>query len=74
MYHSGVMVEEERGGARRPGLLARLADKERWPRRWWWPHVDPLEVTGGIEQHHRETSETIRRTMLTLIASASSAP
>jgi len=50
------------------GIWARLRDRERWPRKWWWPHVEPITSTDNLDKHHHETSETIRRAMLTLIA------
>ncbi|HVI59941.1 MAG TPA: pentapeptide repeat-containing protein [Luteimonas sp.] len=52
-------------------LLARLARRDRWPRRWWWPPQDrPVstpDTAKDYAERHREISETIRFSMLGLI-------
>ena len=50
------------------GFRARLADRSRWPRYWWAPIYEPVKTAAPEEwkRLHDETSQTIRRTMLTL--------
>jgi FtsH-binding integral membrane protein len=52
-------------------LAARLARRDLWPRRWWWPPQDKPKLSPenaeDYTERHREISETIRFTMLGLI-------
>ncbi len=51
-------------------LHARIADKQKWPRKWWWPASNPFDGEGWKEQwknEHDDISKTIRRTMLALL-------
>ncbi len=42
-------------------LLARLADRHKWPRRWWWPILDELSASDDDwKREHDEVSMTIR--------------
>ena len=50
--------------------LARLTDRQRWPRRWWWPIIDLKKLPASEDdwkREHDEVSTTIRRVMITLI-------
>jgi uncharacterized protein YjbI with pentapeptide repeats len=61
----------QRGAAGRLARLRlRLADRAQWPRCWWWPEVQKLRQLDAEQWKHQhdEVSNTIRRTMLTLIA------
>src|SRR5690606_3764194 len=52
-------------------LRARLARRDRWPRKWWWPPQDKAtlspENTDDYVDRHREISATIRFSMIGLI-------
>jgi uncharacterized protein YjbI with pentapeptide repeats len=50
-------------------LRLRLADRAQWPRCWWWPELPKPEIDPEQwKRQHDDVSNTIRRTMLTLIA------
>lgn len=52
------------------GLLwKRLQKRDKWPRRWWYPPLPPtLKVSNEkLLEAHKETSVTIRRTMLGML-------
>lgn len=52
-------------------LRARLARRDRWPRRWWWPPQDRARLSPENSEDyvdlHREISGTIRFSMIGLI-------
>lgn len=51
-------------------LRERVTDRERWPRRWWWPPglADSALPEEDRKRQHDELSMTIRRAMMTLVA------
>jgi hypothetical protein len=52
-------------------LSARLADRDRWPRRWWYPAwIDRPGVTMSAQAQHAAVSQTIRRTMMALVSAS----
>ena len=75
-------VKSEEGATSSPGLLRvawrgliavrrRIAIRERWPRRWWWPDYARKEyVVDSALRQHDEASLTIRRVMLVIVAYA----
>ena len=52
-------------------VITRLARRDLWPRRWWWPPQDKVTLSPGNAEdyieRHREISETIRFSMLGMI-------
>ncbi len=51
-------------------VRARLADRNRWPRHWWYPlpYREYEEVSHEtLDTDHKSCSDTIRRSMLTLL-------
>ena len=48
----------------------RLRDRNRWPRCWWWPVRSERAADKGTDwsTQHKEVSQTILRTMLTVVA------
>lgn len=65
------MNANPRQGSPASRLFARLARRDRWPRRWWWPPGDRPALTPDTAkdytERHREISEAIRFSMLGLI-------
>ncbi len=49
-------------------MISRLADRTRWPRKWWYPVVTvPEDDIEALNEDHAETSKTVRKTMFTII-------
>lgn len=49
-------------------IRARVRDKSKWPRRWWWPlESTQTEDDSDWQDLHDEASKTIRRVMLTIV-------
>lgn len=71
---TGTGTDRQRGAAEGWGAAVwrRLTDRSRWPRRWWYPPVvTPGEIgwdEAACKAQHAKTSDTIRHTMLGLIA------
>lgn len=56
------------GGAAEPSFSARLKDRRKWPRRWWWPdEFDVADEDDDWQARHNEASNTIRRVIMTII-------
>ena len=49
--------------------LLRLRDREKIPRRWWYPVLNQVLIEDSVEwkRQNDEISNTIRRTVLTLV-------
>ena len=63
--------EESPGRTPTRRALARLADRRKWPRRWWQPVWHALDQELGLEEWKRQNDEaslTIRRTMMASLA------
>ncbi|MDH4032073.1 MAG: hypothetical protein OEU49_14575, partial [Chromatiales bacterium] len=53
------------------GIWARLEDRHRWPRSWWYPlPSDRKYDPSTLPELHKECSATVRRVMLTLLGFA----
>ncbi|MCP5083107.1 MAG: hypothetical protein GY948_15580 [Alphaproteobacteria bacterium] len=49
----------------------RLGDNKNIPRRWWYPPREPGTLDSDIlKDQHSKCSETIRRTMITMLSSS----
>lgn len=52
-----------------PGWLVRLSNRQKIPRRWWYPELNRINIDDNAEwkRQNDEVSNTIRRTVLTLV-------
>jgi uncharacterized protein YjbI with pentapeptide repeats len=69
--HSEPIEREEAAGGW-AWLRARIADRRRWPRSWWWPPL-PEKVDFSDEdlrRQHDEVSRAINKSLLGLVAFA----
>ena len=71
--YAGAFELAERAAESSPRIrraFSRLGDRSRWPRRWWWPLPQYLHFDGtsAWERQHDETSRTLRRTTMVLVA------
>jgi hypothetical protein len=49
-------------------LRERLADREKWPRQWWWPVPEELNLSDETwRKQHDEISKAINKLLLVLI-------
>ncbi len=48
------------------GRWKSLMDRERWPRKLWYPPMEEMEV-GALNEGYKNCAQTVRRAMLTLL-------